>query len=280
MSRADLIAARVGDLPALPQVAAKVLELVQDPDSSTADLEKVISRDPAITAKLLKISNSALYGLRCNVSTVSQAIVILGFSTLRSVVLAASTEALFRSKNSRFKEKILWEHALAVALAARALARECRLPRTEEAFVAGLIHDIGCAILDGSANERYDEVVQLVYNDGMPLLDAERQILGLDHTEVGAVVAKRWNLAPALEESVRLHHHPEAARVDRAMCAIVQMADSVCIKLGIGPEKARDLDLTALPSFSMLPVDADLVARVEAAVPQRLAEEKELFGVS
>ncbi len=281
MEKADLVAARAGDLPVLPQVAAKVLEMVQNPTTITADLEKIITRDQAITAKILKIANSALYGLRCSVSTVSQAIVVVGMTTLRSLVLTASTEALFRSKTSRFKDKILWEHALAVALASRAVARVSGFPKPEEAFVAGLLHDVGSAVLDQNLGERYGEVVELVYNDGVSLVDAETRVLGIDHTQVGSLVVRKWNLAPPLEEAVRLHHEdPRVATLDPMLCTTVNFANALCQRIGVGVVRQPDLDLATLESYEMLSMDEDKVEEVTLFVQDRLAGEKELFGVA
>ncbi len=276
----QVIVDKTGDLPALPEVAARVLELVRNPKTRVQDLETAISRDQALTAKVLRIANSAFYGVRGTISTLSRAIVVLGFNTLRSVVMASSAKGLYRTKNSCFKDKILWEHSLAVALAARSLAVHCQYGAREEAFVGGLLHDIGKVILDRSLREPYQEVLERVYNDGQSFVEAETEVLGFDHTEVGALVVARWGLAPALQEAVRLHHQPMSAETDPTLCAIVSLANSLCVKLGIGPERNPDLELAELESTLMLPLDPARIEAVAAEVREQLEQEKQLLSVA
>jgi HD-like signal output (HDOD) protein len=280
MDRAKAIAAKVGDLPALPHVAARVLELVADAHANASDLERVMSRDPALVARVLKLANSALFGRRGTISTLSRAVVMLGFKTVHSLVIAASTEALFRSASVNFKEKLLWEHAVGTALAAGFLARLCRYGGVEEAFLAGLLHDIGKVVLDTNLGERYHIVVERVYNDGARFVEAERELLGFDHAEVGSLVIRKWNLPAALEEAVRLHHRVRGALVDPTLCAIVSLANGLCVKAGIGPERLPDLDLGQLEATARLNIAPEHLAPLVGQVEARLAEEKELFNLA
>ena len=279
MDKAELIASKVGDLPALPQVAVKVMEMVRDPDTRTKDLEEVLLRDPALTAKVLRIANSAFYGVRGNVSTLSRAIVILGFNTLRSVVMASSTEEIYK-RSTNFTEKILWEHSLAVALAARTIAQECRYGAAEEAFVGGLLHDIGKVVLDSNAPEEYSQVMELVYNGEQSFIDAETDVFGFDHSEIGAMVVNRWNLTPELQEAVRLHHQPMSAEVDPTLCAVISLANSLCVKHEIGPERMPDLELSELESTLMLPIDPFQLDQLANQILEKLDEEKQLLSVA
>lgn len=280
MESVDLIASKTGDLPALPDVATKVMELVRDPDTGVKDLEDVISKDPALTARVLRIANSAMFGLRAQVSTVSRAIVVLGFNTLRSIVLAASTQALYRTKGSRFKDRILWEHSLAVALASRSIARHIEFPAAEEAFVAGLIHDIGKVVLDANLGDRYQQVIERVYNDGESFSEAETSVFGFDHSEVGALVVKKWTLAPELEEAVRLHHRPGEATIDPKLCAIVDLGNRLCMKLEIGPEKRADMDLPSVESAGALGLGAVELEEILGNLRETIEEEKDLFAMA
>ncbi len=279
MEKAELIASKVGDLPALPQVAVKVMEMVRDPNTRTKDLEEVLLRDPALTAKILRISNSAFYGVRGTVSTLSRSIVILGFNTLRSIVMASSTEEIYK-RSTNFKEKILWEHSLAVALAARAIAKECRYPASEEAFVGGLLHDIGKVAMDSNMSEEYQLVMERVYNDNATFVDAETDVIGFDHTEIGAVIVGRWNLTAELQEAVRLHHQPMSAEVDPTLVAIISLANSLCVKNGLGPERNPELDLGDLESTLMLPIDPARLDDLAGEIVEKLDEEKKLLSVA
>ncbi|MEE8583973.1 MAG: HDOD domain-containing protein [Acidobacteriota bacterium] len=276
MNQAAMVAAAARDLPPFPVVAQQVMQLVRSPHSSASDLERVISRDSALAARVLKISNSALYGVRGTITTLSRAAVILGMKTLQSLVIAASAEALYRTRS--FKDKLLWDHSLAVALVSRWLARKKGYRGTEEAFVAGLLHDIGKAVLDLNLPDHYQEVVQLVYNEGATFLQAENRLLGFDHAEVGTIVVRKWNLAPALQEAVRLHHDPELARLDPTLCALVCLANAICVRLGVGPERFPELDLSSLPCRQMLQFqNSELPAMLEE-IQEKLAAEEDLFG--
>jgi putative nucleotidyltransferase with HDIG domain len=280
METAEVIATRVGDLPTLPHVATKVMELLSADDSNAGDLERMISRDQAITARVLKLANSALFGRRGMISTLTRAIVLLGFKTVQSLVIAASTETLYRTTSARFKDKLLWEHAVAAALAAGFVARECRYASFEEAFTAGLLHDIGKVVLDQNLPEPYQEVVELVYNDEVTFLEAEHKILGFDHAEVGALVVKKWNLPAPLEEAVRLHHRPLQSLLDPPLCAIVSLGNSICIKLGLGPERQSELALEGLEAVRRLKLPAERLPRIMEMLQEKLAQEKELFNLT
>jgi putative nucleotidyltransferase with HDIG domain len=280
MEQAKAIAAKVGDLPPLPHVASRVIELASDVTANASDLEKLISRDQALTTRVLKIANSALFGRRATISTVSRAVVMVGFKAVQSLVVAASTEALFRSSSVNFKDKLLWEHAVAAALAAGILARECRYAGVEEAFLSGLLHDIGKVVLDINLGDRYQRVVERVYNEGATFVEAEREMLGFDHAEVGSLVIKKWNLPPLIEEAVRLHHRSRGALLDPTLCAIVSLANSLCVKGGIGPERRPELDLEPLDATARLRLTPERLGLIATSVEERLAQEKALFDLT
>ncbi len=246
------------DLPAFPAVAGEVMKLVDDDDSSASDLQRVIGRDPALAARVLKIANSAFYGASTEISTLSHAITRLGWKPLQSIVIAASSRSIFSNKS--FKDMLLWEHALGVANVSRALAGKCRYRDVESAFVAGLLHDIGKPILDSNLGDLYSQVIQDVYNEGVTFLQAERRILGFDHTEVGVLVLKKWNLPQVLQEAVKFHHDPGRAEISPHLCAIVSFANSLCVKMGLGPERLPDLDLNSLETARLLKLDSDTVS--------------------
>lgn len=279
MDSVDLIASKAGDLPTLPEVAAKVMEMVRDPDTRLKDLVDVIAKDPSLAGRVLRISNSAMFGLRGRVTTVGRAITILGFNTLRSIVLATFTQSLYDNKTSRFKDKILWEHALATGIAARTISQQVGFPSVEEAFVGGLLHDIGKVVMDANLGDRYQEVIQQVYNAGETFVEAERSIFEFDHAQVGSLVVRKWSLAAQLEEAVQLHHDPASATRDPKLCAIISLSNSLCARYEIGPEKLPDLDLAALDSTAIAGVDPDSLEEIAERVQEMLATEKEAFNL-
>lgn len=280
MSRAKRVAEKVGDLPALPEVAMQVMNLVQNPTATAGALEKVILNDQALTAKVLRTANSAFYGARGEISRLSRAIVILGFNTLRSVVVTGASEALHRGGESCFKDKILWEHSVAVGIASRVIAKECRYAGTEEAYLGGLLHDVGKTVLDSNVPAEYQRVIELVYNEGHTFIEAENEVFGFDHADVGALVAARWNLAPSLREAIQLHHQPMGAEIDPTLCAIVSLANSLCVKLGIGPERDAALQLADLEATMMLTLDPDDLNQIALRVKEKLEEEKAVLSMA
>lgn len=256
MSVADAVVVDAGDLPTLPDVAIEVLDLASSEEASAKDLELALQRDLGLAARVLRISNSAHYGVRGTVTTLSHAVVILGAKRLRSLVLAACTESLCRGARSSFKDRILWQHSVAAGIVARLTAECCAHPSTEEAFVSGLLHDIGKAVLDANRSREYHGVVERVYNHQGTFVGVERETFGFDHAQIGGLVAEKWALAPPLREAVTLHHEPASATCDPSLSAIVSLANAICVKLEIGPEKRPDDDLSRHPAARQLGMSA------------------------
>jgi putative nucleotidyltransferase with HDIG domain len=270
---------KVGVLPTMPKVAIRVREMVSNPDTSVPQLVKILSTDPTMAAAILRVSNSAAFAVRGGVSSLQQAIVIMGFRTLQSVVTAACAASLHNKASVSFKDQVLWDHSLGVALAGRSLAHECGYAREDEAFLAGLMHDVGKLVLDFNRREEYAKVVERVYNEDVTFQRAERELLGFDHTEIASLVATEWKLSPHLVEAVRRHHEPAEATIEPALCAIVSLANSLCVKLCIGPERHPDLDLMQLETTSILGLAPEKLEAIAAELPATLAKEKSLFGL-
>lgn len=279
MSQLDAVALDSGELPTLPDVAVQVLNLAGSDDATARDLELVLQRDPGLAARVLRLSNSAQFGVRGTVSTLSHAVVLLGSRMLRAVVLTACTESLSRNPRSSFKDRILWEHAVAVGLTARTLAERCAPGLIEEAFVAGLLHDIGKMVLDTATGATYREVVQRVYNQRERFVDVEREMFGFDHAAVGGLVADKWMLAESIGEAIALHHDPRRAVINPPLSAIVSVANALCVKLEIGPEKLPDLDLASLDAVGCLGLGTDELAPLPDEIRERIAAERGTFDL-
>ena len=226
----------VNDIPALPQVVIRVMQLAEDPDSTAQDIHKVLDQDQAMNARVLRLANSAYYGFARRIATVTDAVVLLGFKTIRGIVLAAAVSDLLQKKYEGYalEEGELWRHSQACAIAARLIARRCRLSNLDVAYTAGLLHDIGKVILNRYMKEAYHEVVDLVTSQEIPFMNAEDQILGFNHAVVGARLAERWSLPPLLVEAIEKHHQPGQASEDQKLTAIIHLADAVCLSMGIG----------------------------------------------
>ncbi|MBU1626159.1 HDOD domain-containing protein, partial [bacterium] len=217
------------NLPTIPNVVSKTMQLLSDPNVSSKDLQKVITSDSVMAAKILKISNSALYGCSREIKTISQAIVVLGFRTLRNIIVSASTAAMFKRKEQTFslKDKILWEHSICCSIASQITAKKIKYPEPEEAFIGGLLHDIGIIVLDISLGNIYNNILKEAYNKGGSLLNLELDNLGYGHQQVGYVVIRNWNFAKSLQDAIRNHHHPDNESEDKTLTKIVSLANEI-----------------------------------------------------
>jgi len=270
--------ANLGDLPPLPQVAAQVLRLAADPDSTTDDLQRVVATDQALAAQILKIANSAMFGMVREVRTLTQAIMTLGFSTIKSIVIASSARNLYKRGGAGLQERLLWEHALVTALAARTYARCLRSNRVEEAFLGGLLHDIGRTVMALKFPERYGTLVRSIYNQENDGVDAELEVFGFDHGMVGEALLHSWNLAPSLEVAVRWHHQPVLAPVeDQALTAFVALGNQLALDRGAGLGRSESLYRATEQAMELLNLAPEDLDRHRQTVVEALEAEKNLI---
>ena len=261
------IAETLGDLPALPDVVLRAIRQAQNPDWECSTLVHTIQQDQALTARTLRLANSAFFGARSTVSTLDRAINLVGIARMRSVLLAAALEGFHETRTSNFGGKVLWKHALATACVSQYLAETHGRGDSDEAFIAGLLHDIGRPVMDQVLGERYAKAIDLLKNgEAASLLSAEQRVFRFDHTDIGFIVVRAWGFPPAMAETIRFHHDPTMARRDPLLCATVSLANSMCAKAELGPHQEPDLDLTVLPSTRMLELDACEVDRLWAQV--------------
>lgn len=225
-------------LPTLPSVLQHILVLTRSPKTSASDVGEIISRDPALTGKILKLVNSAFYGFPRQIKTVTHAIVVLGFKQVRNVALTASVFDALKGKKGKDHLKVpaLWEHALGCAVSARAVARSLGSAGLEDVFVGGLLHDIGKIVFDTFLHEYYSEVLEYQHKNEALLSVSERTVLGIGHERVGYWLSQKWNLPPSLSAAINFHHNPDAARTDRPMVMFVHFGDILarCLNIGNG----------------------------------------------
>jgi putative nucleotidyltransferase with HDIG domain len=230
----------LGQIPTMPTIAAKVMQIVNDPHSSAEDVAKFISRDVALTSKVLRLANSAFYGIPRTISSVNSAIVILGFNTIRSLVLSASVLKVFPQKPglaASFDRKAFWKHSFMVGIASRMVAqiyRKKKLVDMETAFSAGLLHDIGKIILEQFSNDDYVPVLKAAKEQGLPLFMAERAILGMSHADVSGMLVDKWQMPNELKGPIVNHHTPMEDKTSQDMACIVHYANHLCHVKGSG----------------------------------------------
>jgi putative nucleotidyltransferase with HDIG domain len=222
-------------LPALPAIAVEVASLIDNPNTSVSRITQVISADQVLTAKVLKIANSPFYGFQKKISTLDFAIMVLGFDSLKEILISVSLISAFKKKVDKyFNSKEFWEHSLASGIAARTLARQLGYRISGESFIAGLLHDIGILVTHQYFYEDYKRIVETVTEGKATFEDTEQAVLFATHGEIGGWLAERWNLPDQLIEAIKFHHRPELAERNPQLTALIHFVDYLCHKLGIG----------------------------------------------
>lgn len=232
----DQVVSRVKDLPALPAIVTRVIQLTEDPNSTAKDLSDVLGQDQSLAAKVLRLANSAYYGFPRRINSITDAVVLLGFGTIRSLIMAASVYDVLKRpvEGYALAPGELWRHSQACAMGARLIAQRAKYRSLEQAYVAGLLHDIGKIVLNEYMAEAYQKVIEKVMEKQVPFMEVEAEILGFDHSVVGAKVAEKWNLPIELVEAIGCHHRPMQSTSNPEVTSIVHVADSLCMMMGIG----------------------------------------------
>ena len=224
-------------LPTLPTVVSRMIQLVDNPKTSAASLAQFIASDQSLTARILKLANSAYYGFPREITTVNMAIVVLGFNAVKDMGLSLSVFDVFKDieGDATFSSTDFWQHSIACGVASRVLARRI-LPRVAgEAFVAGLLHDIGKVILNQYAHAEFVAILKLVASSGVSLDEAELAVIGASHAQVGGWLAEKWNLPTLIVSSIIFHHTPFQAPAEFAvMDTLVSLANYLCHTSHIG----------------------------------------------
>jgi putative nucleotidyltransferase with HDIG domain len=234
---------RVRDLPALPAVVMDLIASFGDDRISSDDIVAKLSRDPALTAKTLRMANSSFYGMARQIGSVPDALTILGMRTVRTVVLAAGVTGSFQvPEYTGFDFKAFWRHAIGGALCAQALAPHVRMD-SDVAFTVGLLHDIGSIALACSFPEEYADVLEYMRQGDCLLIEAEQAILGTDHAAMGARIAEHWHFSPVIVEAIEYHHAP-AMHHGPGLVGLTHMADAFSHALGLSGQETEIVPLT------------------------------------
>jgi putative nucleotidyltransferase with HDIG domain len=234
------------DLPSLPAVVMELLSSIDQEDVDISVLARKVSLDQALTAKTLRLANSSNSGLQVRVTTIQQAITFLGFQATRNLITAAAVTGCFPAGQCPgFDHSAFWRHSIATAACARVLARRMRLNQ-DFAFTAGLLHDIGRLVLVTSYPAQYGAVLAQRQRDDRPLLDVEREMLGVDHVMAGTALAQHWQFSDTMQHAITYHHEPEAPGAG-FLATIVHVANAIVHALDL----ARD-ENELVPPVSMV----------------------------
>ncbi len=213
----------------LPANTSRILQALEQPHTSAGVIAELIALDQALTAYVLRVANSAAMSTRMGVTSVSEAVMRLGFKQVRSLVL--STLAIgplsVRLSGYRLGDKELWHHSIATASAAHWLDGALHYPDAEEAYVAGLLHDIGKLLLDQYVLADYQQIVEIMRAEQVPLWEVEERLFGIDHAGVGGLIATHWQFPPQLVQAIRYHHDPASNPGEQYLAALINLANAL-----------------------------------------------------
>lgn len=227
----------ITSLPTLPMVADRISRLLENPQTTAEEIGKAITVDQSLASKVLKLVNSAFYGFPGKISTITHAIVILGFSTIKNIVLTTSIfEAFRRTGRSRdnFKIEDFWYHSIACGAACQSIAKHIGFEQVETCFIAGLVHDIGKTILCHYTPDEFAQIIEKSLGENRLFYDVERELFDITHAEIGSILAQRWKLPDDLRAAIEYHHTPSPSRESYTICAIVHCADILIRALDMG----------------------------------------------
>lgn len=268
----ERIASTIGELPSSPAIVSAVMGLTSNLDADVSDISRVMATDQSLTAKVLKLSNSSFYGRSKQVSSLQEAILILGFYTVRSIVVATSTRSMFEDKDPESPQSKLWRHSLSSAIASRQIAAHVRHPSKDAIFIAALLHDIGKLVLLKNLGSQYVELVDKIEAAKDTFVRAEEEQLGFTHAEVASVLLEKWSFPNNLTEAVFKHHElpPYEGEGPVPTAYVINLGNHLAKRLQVGFHDLLIEDLSSLDSAQAMGLD-------EAALEELLAQTQEFY---
>lgn len=266
---------KVGHIATLPEVTARIVSTVEDPNSSASELHRIVAHDPALVTRILKVVNSAFYGLPGQIASVERAIVLLGLNAVKNIAIAASLGQLFRGVKlcEGYSAKDLWTHCIGVGVVASELARQMRLPLADEAFLAGMIHDVGLLVSLQVFPDRLPEVCERAKQGEESFCEIEEQIILMDHQRLGAALCEQWRFPRSCQLVAGFHHRPTALALNnRLLVTLIHVADTICCteKQGFCLTAMKQKVEEAEPNA--IGLEMGVVELVRASVPSLIAD--------
>jgi putative nucleotidyltransferase with HDIG domain len=264
----------------LPEVAARIVQTINNPKSTAGDLHRIISHDPALVSRILQRVNSSFSGRTNKIDSVERAIVLMGFDAVNTLALSATIGQIFKPTNisDDFTARDLWTHCIAVAAAAREMAKRVNKPLAEEAFLAGLLHDIGLLVEMQVCPDKLAKVCEIAKHGEVSFCMAEYDLIGCNHAEIGAALAAKWGFPDFCRAAVGFHHMPALAEPEqRQMVALVFAADTICAQDAIGFNLTANNQIAdVVASEGLLPLS--LIDYTRDNLPQLISDAIIVFG--
>lgn len=272
---------KVSQIATLPEVTANIIQVVEDPRSSAKDLHNIIKNDIALSAKILKVVNSAFYGLPRQVGSVDRAIVLLGLSTVKNIAIATSISKLFKGQrlSTRFSARDLWRHSLACGVFCKMIAKERGIENCDEVFVAGLMHDLGIIVEMQVFPTQLARVIDEAKTKGLPLCEAELAVFGADHQAFGTALAVKWKFPHLFQLATGYHHDPlKTSPQHRDVAAAVHVADILAAVKGLGFQAREEIECSD-EILQSLALDETGVTALLEAFDEKFAAADAVMGV-
>ena len=236
MKTKEMIVEKISSFPTLPTTAQRLLMVAGNPESDINDITKVIEYDPALTANVLRAANSAFIGLSTNVTSLTEAMLRLGTKFIYQVAVSSLVYSNVKQPALGYdlSPEDLWRHSAAVGIMSDAIARLLGIKDAGSIYTGGLLHDMGKIAMAEFVSESFGDIQARVDDEGMTFEEAEKEVLGVDHAEIGAMIAESWNLPQAIVDAIRWHHNPTGAPETSPAVDVIHVADAVCLMQGLG----------------------------------------------
>lgn len=219
---------QINELPTLPNIYVRLNKLLRSTNSNIVQVSRIIETDQAISTKLLRLVNSSFFGFSRKITQIQRAVVLLGFNAVRNAVLSISVFQSFKGNSpTGFDRRDFWKHSIITGISAKLIAQELHLECEEDAFSAGIIHDLGKLVLDQFFPVEFSRVLAWCAKEKCSIRDGEHQVLGTDHAEIGEYLTERWNLPYLLVEATALHHTPSVLRSNPQIVSLVHIANTM-----------------------------------------------------
>lgn len=277
--QAKKIASVINSFPGMPGTALKLLAMIDDPSMRVSQIEKILRQDPGLTANVLRLANSAYFGIPSKVGSIRQAVILLGLKRLIQMVIAACVSAIMDKPVPGYDlpPGELWRHSIAVSVAAEGLVKELKVDAGEEIFTAALLHDVGKLVLGEFVKDDFKQI-ETALSEGIAFETAETIVLGINHADTGAQILTNWSLPAEIVNAVRWHHAPENADQTNIMIDIVHVANFMSMIIGVGVGRDGLQHQPSVEVTDRLGLEPNHLEKVASQTMQWVTELSEILG--
>lgn len=276
IDKAGAIVDKVGDLPAIPSVIVNSLSILNDPMGTLKKAQEQISLDQALTAFFLKVANSAMYSTRQEIKTLSMALNILGANAAKTILSTYLAKGLYSLQGNKMIQNLIWKHSIATAVIAKRISEQMKTGNAEEAFISGLLHDIGKAVLLKNKPNEFENIVMAMFNDEKTSIAAEEEEFGFTHVEVGYIMMKKLKFAYSMIENLVFHHDPTEYTGENKIIPIISLANKLTRTLEYSFSKAEE----PLIELDMIGINEETCNQIVASAQQEMDDHMALLSAA